>query len=106
MSVITKQDIDKARDSLFKPAADSSGYDVIWITQDQFAGLKKVFSYMEARIAEMGKPILCAKCNDHMIADDGAICEICADTMDTIITELQTRIAELVNALLKEQEGE
>lgn len=55
MSVITKQDIDKARDSLFKPAADSSGYDVIWITQDQFAGLKKVFSYMEARIAEMEK---------------------------------------------------
>jgi hypothetical protein len=50
---------------------------------------------LEARIAELEKPILCAKCNDHIIADDGAVCEICADTMDTIITELQTRIAEL-----------
>lgn len=43
----------------------------------------------------MDKPILCAKCNDHIIADDGAVCEICADTQDTIITELQARIAEL-----------
>ncbi len=49
----------------------------------------------EARLAEPERPTLCAKCNDHIIADDGAVCEICADTMDTIITELQTRIAEL-----------
>jgi hypothetical protein len=57
--------------------------------------LKERITYLQARIAEMGKPILCAKCNDHIIADDGAVCEICAETMDTIITELQTRIAEL-----------
>lgn len=49
----------------------------------------------EARLAEPERPTLCAKCNDHIIADDGAVCEICAETMDTIITELQTRIAEL-----------
>ena len=49
----------------------------------------------EARLAEPETPTLCAKCNDHIIADDGAVCEICADTMDTIITELQARIAEL-----------
>ena len=47
------------------------------------------------RLAEPETPTLCAKCNDHIIADDGAVCEICAETMDTIITELQARIAEL-----------
>jgi len=52
-----------------------------------------------ARIEELERPILCAKCNDHIIADDGAVCEICADTMDTIITELQARIEELDNEL-------
>lgn len=55
----------------------------------------KYVANMQARIAELERPILCAKCNDHIIADDGAVCEICADTMDTIITELQTRNAEL-----------
>ena len=55
---------------------------------------RQILKYTK-RIAELEKPILCAKCNGHIIADDGAVCEICADTMDTIITELQARIAEL-----------
>jgi len=61
---------------------------------------KKFDEYMRDRrpdvdAKEQAKPILCAKCNDHIIADDGAICIICAATQDTIIAELQVRIAEL-----------
>ncbi len=59
---------------------------------------------LEARIAELGRAILCAKCNDHIIADDGAICEICADTQDTVITELQARVAELEQELKNQVE--
>jgi len=57
------------------------------------------------RLAEPETPTLCAKCNDHIIADDGAVCEICAETMDTIITELQTRIAELEADKARVKEG-
>lgn len=56
-------------------------------------------------LAEPETPTLCAKCNDHIIADDGAVCEICAETMDTIITELQTRIAELEADKARVKEG-
>lgn len=46
------------------------------------------------------KPILCSKCNDHLIANDGAICEVCAATLESIISELQKENAEL-NGILK-----
>ncbi len=42
------------------------------------------------------KLILCAKCNDHIVAgEQGAICEVCASTQESAITELQKENAEL-----------
>ena len=36
------------------------------------------------------EPILCAKCSDHIVAgEQGAICEVCASTQESAITELQ-----------------
>lgn len=51
---------------------------------------------LQARIAELSKPILCAKCNDHLIANDGAICEVCASTQESVIDELQGENAALM----------
>ena len=53
-------------------------------------------SALQARIAELEKPILCAKCNDHIeVGEQGAICEVCASTQESAITELQEEVAEL-----------
>jgi hypothetical protein len=93
MSNITQADIDRAMEIINTPFGGNRGIAIL--SKSNYMYLCGMVQAMTKRIAELEKPILCAKCNDHIIADDGAVCEICADTMDTIITELQTRIAEL-----------
>jgi len=56
---------------------------------------KESFDLAQTEIAKLKQPIICAKCNDHIVANDGAICEVCAYTQESAITELQGDIEEL-----------
>lgn len=45
---------------------------------------------LRQREVRLKQPILCHKCNDHILSNDGAICEVCASTQESVISELQS----------------
>ena len=70
------------------------GQEVSWNDTEEEAlkswNARPIEDALRAEIAELkkDKPILCAECNDHILPDDEAICGVCADTKESIITEL------------------
>lgn len=60
---------------------------------------KKLVELYEENIRRMVTPILCCQCNDHLVHNDGAICEMCAQTLRSDLESCQARNAELLTRI-------
>ena len=56
----------------------------------QIEQLQARIAELEAEVGKLKRPIICSKCNDHIVSNDGAICGTCAETNEIIIQEFTT----------------